>query len=76
MKVHVVYDTKGAVIGGGVPLPLAYDFSGPRSAPMALDEQHVGEMEVPPELTHLSLAELSERLQVDMKHRPHRLEAT
>ena len=50
MKVHVVYDTKGEVIGLGVPLPPTYDFTGPRSGPTALAEQHVAELEVPSEL--------------------------
>jgi hypothetical protein len=75
MKIHVVYDAKGEVIATGVPLPPAYDFSGPRSGPMALEEQHVGEMEVPSELAHLSFTEVSQRLQVDTKQGPHRLKA-
>jgi hypothetical protein len=75
VKIHVVYDAKGEVIGTGVPLPPAYDFSGPRSGPMALEGQHVGEMDVPSELAHLSLAELSERIQVDTKGDTHRLKA-
>jgi hypothetical protein len=75
MKVHVVYDAKGEVIATGVTLPPAYDFSQPKSGPMALEEQHVGEMEVPSELTGLSFGELSGRLQVDTEQKPHQLKA-
>jgi hypothetical protein len=75
MKVHVVYDEEGEVIAMGVPLPPAYDFSGPRSGPMALENQQVAEMQVPPDLTGLSLAELSQRISVDTKEKPHRLTA-
>jgi hypothetical protein len=75
MKVHVVYDTKGEVIALGVPLPPAYDLSQPRSGPMALPEQHVAQLEVPPELTDLGIVELSQRLRVDTKEKPHRLSA-
>jgi hypothetical protein len=75
MKVHVVYDTKGEVVAMGVPLPPAYDGSQPKSGPMALDEQHVAELQVPPELTHLSLVELSERIRVDTTEKAHRLVA-
>ena len=75
MKVHVVYDAKGEVIAMGVPLPPAYDFSGPKSGATALDDQHVGQMEVPAELYGLSLHELAERVQVNTKEKPHRLAA-
>lgn len=75
MKVHVVYDTKGEVIGLGVPLPPTYDFTGPRSGPTALAEQHVAELEVPSELADVGIVELSQRLHVDTKEKPHRLAA-
>jgi len=75
MKVHVVYDAMGEVISLGVPLPPAYDFSGPRSGPLALADQHVAELELPPELADVGIVDLSQRLHVDTKQKPHRLAA-
>jgi hypothetical protein len=76
MRIHVVYDADGQVIGAGVPLPPAYDSSQPRSGPTALEGQHVALMELPDELADVSLHEAAGRLKVDTSKKAHRLVAT
>jgi hypothetical protein len=75
MKVHVVYDAQGNVVSMGVPAPLGPDFRGPVFGAQAGSGQHVAELEVPPEQSHLTLVQLAENLQVDVKTRPHKLSA-
>ena len=75
MKVHVVYDKNGEVVGLGVPLPPRYDFTGPRSGPVAGPDQHVAQLDVPSELAEVGIIELSQRLRVDTNATPHRLTA-
>ena len=73
MKVHVVYDDSGKIVSLGVPLPPAYDFSRPTAGPMALPGQQVAELEIPAEASDLGIVELSKRLHVVTKEKPHRL---
>ena len=73
MKVHVVYDDSGKIISFGVPLPQAYDFRRPTAGPMALKGQQVAELEVPTEAADLGIVELSKRLHVVTKEKPHHL---
>jgi hypothetical protein len=73
MKVHVVYDKDGQIISLGVPLPQAYDFSGPKSGAHAMPGQQVAELEIPAEASDLGIIELSKRLHVLTKEKPHRL---
>ena len=75
MKVHVVYDAQGAIISMGVPGPLGPDLRGPVFGAQASNGQHVAELEVPAEHSHLTLLELANRLQVNVSARPHTLGA-
>jgi hypothetical protein len=58
MKVHVVYDAQGAIISMGVPGPLGPDLRGPVFGAQAITGQHVAELEVPAEQSHLTLLDL------------------
>ncbi len=73
MKIHVLYDKQGNVISTGLPMPPSIDIQAPRSGPEPQEGQHTAELEVPEELTRLKPDELSERLQVDTKSKPHKL---
>jgi hypothetical protein len=73
MKLHVVYDKKGNIISGGVPLPPAYDLLGPRSGPIAKEGHHAAELELPEEYATLGLHQLAQRLRVDVETKQHRL---
>jgi hypothetical protein len=75
MKVHVVYDAQGSIISMGVPAPLGPDFRGPVFGAQALSGQHVAELEVPGEHSHLTILDLADKLQVDLRTRPHKLSA-
>ncbi len=73
MKIHVVYDKEGNIVSAGAPLPLAYDFRGPRFGAIAKEGQHAAELEVPEEHGTLGFVELAQRLRVDVKTKQHRL---
>jgi hypothetical protein len=75
MKVHVVYDAQGAIISMGVPGPLGPDLRGPIFGAQATTGQHVAELEVPAEQSHLTLLDLADKLQVNVRTRPHTLSA-
>jgi len=75
MKVHVVYDAQGAIISMGVPGPLGPDLRGPVFGAQAITGQHVAELEVPAEQSHLTLSELADKVQVNVRTRPHTLSA-
>jgi hypothetical protein len=75
MKVHVVYDAQGAIISMGVPGPLGPDLRGPVFGAQAITGQHVAELEVPAEQSHLTLLDLPDKLQVNVRTRPHTLSA-
>lgn len=68
-KIHVVYDRDGNIAGIGVPLPQRFDFSGPAFGPQAGEGQHAAELEVPSEHAETQLAQLSQRLKVDVSKR-------
>lgn len=72
MRIHVVYDKNGTIIGGGVG---THEPSGraPRSGPVAHEGQHAAELEVPAEHAGLTLHDLVERLRVDVTGKEHRL---
>jgi hypothetical protein len=74
MRLHVVYDKNGKIIGGGVPMPEPHG-RGPRSGPVAREGQHAGEFEVPAEHAALLLHDLVERLRVDVTSKEHKLVA-
>jgi hypothetical protein len=73
MRIHVIYDREGNIVSAGAPLPPAYDFQGPRFGPKAGEGQQAAELEIPEEHTGLGLAEVSERLRVDVKGKQHKL---
>jgi len=73
MKIYVVYDKKGKIISGGAPLPPTYHFPVPKFGPASREDRHIAEFEVPEDLAYLGLAELAERLQVDVKAKPHKI---
>ena len=75
MKVHVVYDAQGAIISMGVPGPLGPDLRGPVFGVQAMTGQHMAELEVPAEQSHLTLSDLADKLQVNVRARPHTLSA-
>ena len=75
MKAQVVYDAQGAIISIGVPGPLGPDLRGPVFGAQAANGQHVAELEVPAEHSHLTLLELADKLQVNVGARPHTLRA-
>jgi hypothetical protein len=75
MKVHVVYDAQGAIISMGVPGPLGPDLRGPMFGAQAATGQHVAELEVPAEQSHQTLSDLANKLQVNVRTRPHTLSA-
>ncbi len=74
MRIHVVYDKTGAIVGGGVtaPEPLG---RAPRSGPDTHDHQHTAEFEVPSELEGFALHDLVEQLRVDVAGKEHKLTA-
>jgi len=71
MKVHVVYNDRGAIVALGVPLPPNYDRSQPRSGAKALEGQSVATLEVPEEFAEASVRELGSKLRVDVSRSPH-----
>ncbi|MBZ5614120.1 MAG: hypothetical protein LAO23_08950 [Acidobacteriia bacterium] len=76
MRIQVVYDKNGVIIGGGVGVSEpAHDFRAPRSGPTSGEGQHTGEFEVPAEYSQLSFHDLVERVRVDVKGKEHRLVA-
>jgi hypothetical protein len=75
MRLHLVYDKNGKILGGGLASaqPGVHGFRNPGSGPDAGDDQHVGEFDVPAEHRTLALHDLAERLQVDVRSRDHKL---
>lgn len=73
MKVHVLYDPQGNIISIGVPAPLGYDFRGPIFNVKAESGQHASELELSEEQAHLGLANIAEKLHVDVGSKPHKL---
>ena len=74
MRLHVVYDKNGKIIGGGVVMPEPYG-RGPRFGVLAHEGQHAAEFEVPAENSALPLHDLIERLRVDVTSKEHKLVA-
>jgi hypothetical protein len=72
MRIHVVYDKNGTIVGGGVS---TVELVGrePRSGAEAREGQHAAELEVPAEHAGLALHDLVERLRVDVTGKEHRL---
>jgi hypothetical protein len=77
MRIQVVYDKNGGIVGGGVGIsqPGAHDFRSPRSGPQGGEGYHTGEFDVPAEYAGLALHDLVERIRVDVKGKEHRLVA-
>lgn len=67
MVVHVVHDAQGQIISMGFPSPPGADFRGPAFGVHARTNQHVTELDVPPEHSGLTIHELADKLQVDVK---------
>jgi len=74
MRIHVVYDKNGKIIGGGVAMPEPHG-RGPRSGAVAREGQHAAEFEAPAEHAGLPLHDLIERLRVDVTSKEHKLVA-
>lgn len=75
MRIHVIYDKNGAIVGGGASVSLPRNLRGPRSAPEDGGGHSIGEFEVPAEHSDLSLHDLVERIRVDVRSKEHRLVA-
>jgi hypothetical protein len=74
MRLHVVYDKNGKIIGGGVAMPEPQG-RGPRSGALAHEGQHAAEFEIPAEHSGLTLHDLIEHLRVDVTGKEHKLVA-
>ena len=75
VKAQVIYTDTGEIVALGIPLPPAYDRSQPRSGPHVREGQRVADFEIPAELDHVDVAELSRRLHVDTGSKVHALRA-
>jgi hypothetical protein len=75
MRIHIVYDKTGAIVGGGVGFSelATSDLRIPRSGPMAREGHQAGEFDVPAELHGSTLRDIVDRLHVDIRGKEHRL---
>lgn len=73
MKVHVIYDKNGTIVGGGLGGLAPSDRRAPRSGPQEGGGHHFGHFEIPNELSELAFHDLVDRIRVDVKTKEHRL---